>query len=108
VAVYSLQFGSYNFLFVYQVKISFIYRGGNFTLPTNETISYIGTWTYEGCLPVSRATSSEKYGNEILSFFDIIVGIGDPNVFIPRQECLTEQEYAMRNILFGTAIKKNE
>lgn len=68
----------------------------------------MGTWTYQGCLPVSRATFSEKDGNEILSFFDVIIGISDPNVFIPRRECLTDKEYAMRNVLFGKPMKKNE
>ncbi|CAF1981119.1 unnamed protein product [Rotaria magnacalcarata] len=81
--------------------------GGNFTLPNNETIPYIGTWTYRGCLPVSRTTYSEKYGNEVLSFYDLTVGISDPNVFIPRSECLTEKEYATRHTLFGTTNKKN-
>ena len=84
-----------------------IYRGGNFTTPTNETIPYMGTWTYKGCLPVSRLSFSEKYGNEVLSFYDITIGISDPNVFIPRRECLTEKEYAMRHALFGAPIKKN-
>jgi len=96
------------FLFIYQVNISFLYRGGNYTLPTNETVPYIGTWTYQGCLPVSRVTVSEERGNEILSFFDVTVGISDPNVFIPRRECLTENEYALRNVLFGRPSKKNE
>ena len=88
------------------MNISFIHRGGNFTLPNNETLAYIGTWTYRGCLPVSRLTFSEKYANEVLSFYDITVGISDPNVFIPRRECLTEKEYAMRSTLFGAPIKK--
>lgn len=94
-------------LFIYEIFSVYIYRGGNFTIPTGEVLPYIGTWTYQGCLPVSRITFSEKYGNEILSFFDITVGISDPNVFIPRQECLTEYEYAMRNVLFGKPSKKN-
>ncbi|CAF2488201.1 unnamed protein product [Rotaria sp. Silwood2] len=81
--------------------------GGNFTLPSNETIAYVGTWTYRGCLPVSRTTYSEKYGNEMLSFYDLTVGISDPNVFIPRPECLKAEEYAMRNTLFGTPTKKH-
>ncbi|CAF1073955.1 unnamed protein product [Rotaria sordida] len=81
--------------------------GGNLTLPTNETLRYVGTWTHQGCLPVSRTTYSEKYGNEILSFYDLTVGISDPNVFIPRRECLTEQEYAMRNTLFDKLTKKH-
>lgn len=71
----------------------------------NETIPYISTWTYKGCLPVSRTTYSQKYGNEVLSFYDLTVGISDPNVFIPRQECLSAQEYAMRQALFGTPAK---
>ncbi len=84
-----------------------MYRAGNLTLPTNQTIPYFGTWTYEGCLPVSRLTFSEKYGDEILTFFNIVVGISDPNVFIPRRECLTEKEYALRHVLYGTQSKNN-
>lgn len=85
----------------------FLYRSGNFTLPTNETLPYVGTWTYRACLPVSRSTFSEKYGNEILSFYDLTTGISDPNVFIPRPECLSEEEYAKRHILFGVPAKKD-
>lgn len=84
-----------------------MHRSGNLTLPNNETLPYIGTWTREGCIMVSRIITSEKYGNEILTVFDATVGISDPNVFIPRRECLTEQEYAMRDALFDKPTKKN-
>ncbi|CAF1222082.1 unnamed protein product [Adineta ricciae] len=82
--------------------------GGNFTIPSvNVTLSYISTWTYKGCLPVSRTVYSDTYGNDVLSIYDVTVGISDPNVFIPRRECLTAEEYAMRQALFGTPSKKN-
>ncbi|CAF1391969.1 unnamed protein product [Adineta steineri] len=82
--------------------------GGNFTTPTNDTIDYVSTWTYRGCLPVSRTTYSEKYGSSHLSWYDITVGISDPNVFIPRRECLTNFEWENRFTLFGTPNKKIE
>ncbi|CAF4234380.1 unnamed protein product [Rotaria sordida] len=80
---------------------------GNFTLPSNDTIDYVSTWTYRGCLPVSRTTHSDKFGIGHLSFYDITVGIRDPNVFIPRRECLSSEEWDMRYTLFGTPTKKN-
>ncbi|CAF3430482.1 unnamed protein product [Rotaria sp. Silwood1] len=80
---------------------------GNFTLPSNDTIDYISTWTYRGCLPVSRTSFSQKFGTSHLSFYDITVGISDPNVFIPRRECLTSEEWDMRHTLFGTPAKKH-
>ena len=82
-------------------------RGGNFTTPTNDTIDYVSTWTYRACIPVSRNTYSEKYGISHLSFYDVTAGISDPNVFIPRRECLSEKEWAMRHTLFGAPAKKN-
>jgi len=69
--------------------------GGNFTTPENHTVNYFGTWTYQGCLPVSSTSHNSKYGTSHASFFDITPGISDPNVFIPRRECLTAKEYEM-------------
>jgi hypothetical protein len=68
----------------------------------------MSTWTYRGCLPVSRTTFSEKYGVSHLSFYDITAGIHDPNVFIPRRECVSDEEWAQRYTLFGTPTKKDE
>ena len=51
--------------------------------------NYMGVWTYEGCLPVYLITSSQGGGvDRHVSFYDIIPGIGNPNVFTPRPECL--------------------
>ncbi|UJR37490.1 hypothetical protein I4U23_030193 [Adineta vaga] len=74
--------------------------GGNITIPfLNVTLPYIATWTYKACLPISRTVYSEKFGNEITSFYDITAGISDPNVFIPRRECLTAREYNIQGYL---------
>ena len=78
-------------------------RGGNFTTPDKESIDYVSTWTYRGCIPVSRTTAGEKSGVSQLSFYDVTAGISDPNVFIPRRECLTSEEWAKRDLLFGVA-----
>ncbi|CAF1035751.1 unnamed protein product [Rotaria sordida] len=80
--------------------------GGNHTTPSNDTVRTFGTWTYHACLPVSVISHSSQYGRSQTSFFDIVAGISDPNVFIPRPECLTEKEYAMRHVLFGAQGKK--
>jgi len=52
-------------------------------------IVYLGTWTYEACLPVSSFYFSvaDKL-NTHTQYFDITPGLADPNVFIPRRECL--------------------
>ncbi|CAF3272853.1 unnamed protein product [Rotaria socialis] len=81
--------------------------GGNFTLPTNDTIDYTSTWTYRGCIPVTRTSFSPKFGISHLSFYDVTAGIRDPNVFIPRRECLSSEEWASRYTLFGTPAKKH-
>ncbi|CAF3266783.1 unnamed protein product, partial [Rotaria sp. Silwood2] len=47
------------------------------------------------------------FGTSHLSFYDITVGISDPNVFIPRRECLSSEEWNMRQALFGAPTKKN-
>lgn len=85
----------------------FICRGGNYTTPgTGDVGSYISAFTYQGCLPVSRTSFSQKSGTEVLSFFDITVGIRDPNVFIPRRECLSDYEWENRYTLFSVPSKK--
>ncbi|CAF0783285.1 unnamed protein product [Adineta ricciae] len=80
--------------------------GGNHTTPSNDTVRTFGTWTYQACLPVRFISHSQRFGRTETSFFDITAGISDPNVFIPRRECLTEKEYAMRDILFGKPSKQ--
>jgi len=82
--------------------------GGNHTTPTNDTVRTFGTWTYQACLPVHFVSHNSRYGRSQTSFFDIVAGISDPNVFIPRRECLSEKEYAMRHVLFGAPPKKIE
>jgi hypothetical protein len=42
-----------------------------------------------------------------LSFYDVTVGISDPSVFIPRRECLSDEEWENRYTLFGTPAIKN-
>jgi hypothetical protein len=81
-------------------------RGGNHTTPSNDTVRTFGTWTYQACLPVNFIRHSTQYGRTQSSFFDIVAGISDPNVFIPRRECLTEKDYAMRHALFVAPPKK--
>jgi len=85
----------------------YIFRGGNYTTPANETGQYISTWTYLGCVPLGRTTFSRRNGISQLSFYDVTLGIRDPNVFIPRRECLSDAEWANRYTLFGTPTNKN-
>lgn len=53
-------------------------------------IDYFGTWTLEACLPVTANYFSQADNiNLHSSYFDITPGLDDPNVFVPRRECLT-------------------
>jgi hypothetical protein len=72
----------------------------------NQTLQFTSAWTYQGCIPVSRTTYGGTSGNSHLSFYDVTAGISDPSVFIPRRECLSDEEWANRYTLFGTATKK--
>jgi len=74
---------------------------GNFTT-TTEVTHHVSTWTYRECLPVHRTTwGGQRFGVSHLSFYDVTLGIHDPNVFIPRRECLTDEEWENRYTLFG-------
>jgi hypothetical protein len=49
---------------------------------------YSGVWTHDACLPVTVALSSTTAKvNAVMNFFDIVSGISNPDVFIPRKEC---------------------
>jgi len=41
----------------------------------------------EGCVPIFDHFHDEKIGGVTTQFFDVVLGIGDPNVFIPNQAC---------------------
>jgi hypothetical protein len=84
---------------LHYINIYFINRGGNHTGPANDTVRSFGTWTYQGCLPVRHVSHSSVFGRTETSFYDIVAGIPDPSVFIPRPECLTAEENSMRDII---------
>jgi hypothetical protein len=90
---------------LHYINICFINRATNHTGPANDTVRTFGTWTYQACLPVRFISHSSRFGRSELSFFDVTAGIRDPNVFIPRPECLTEEENIMRDALFGKSPK---
>ena len=69
-------------------------------------IEYTSTWTLQGCVPVSRTSFGPQLGVAHVSFYDVTVGIRDPNVFIPRRECLSAEEWENRYTLFGTPADK--
>ena len=66
----------------------------------------MSTWTYIACIPIARTTFSKTYGISHLSIYDVTAGIRDPNVFIPRRECLSAEEWENRYTLFGTPAAK--
>lgn len=63
-------------------------------------------WTYQGCLPVADTSVDPKFGMSHSSFYDVIGGITDPDVFIPPRQCLTAAEYRKRHELFGLVTMK--
>lgn len=83
-----------------------INRGTNHTGPANDTVRTFGTWTWQACLPVRFVSHSSQFGRTETSFFDITAGISNPSVFIPRSECLTAEENAHKEELFGLHPKK--
>ncbi|KAL4659843.1 ependymin-like [Arapaima gigas] len=48
---------------------------------------YLLTFTEFGCIPVSSMTYTEETGWIISSFYDFVIGIEDPNEFIPPPFC---------------------
>ncbi len=72
----------------------------------NETRQFMSQWTYQGCIPVSRTSYGGTTGITHISFYDVTAGISDPNVFIPRRACLSDEEWANRYTLFGTPTTK--
>ncbi|KAL7844426.1 hypothetical protein SRHO_G00229650 [Serrasalmus rhombeus] len=49
--------------------------------------NYSMSFTEFGCIPVTTLYSIEQKGHILLSFFDIVIGIENPEVFIPPSFC---------------------
>ncbi|XP_036444999.1 ependymin [Colossoma macropomum] len=49
--------------------------------------NYSMTFTEFGCIPVTILYSVEKTGHIVSSFFDIVIGIENPDIFIPPSFC---------------------
>jgi len=41
----------------------------------------------EGCVPVMDHYHDEQIGGVTTQFFDVVLGIGDPNIFVPESAC---------------------
>ncbi|UJR08736.1 hypothetical protein I4U23_012993 [Adineta vaga] len=67
--------------------------GGNYSSPSNSMGRDFGSWTYLYCFPLN------------LGRYNITSNISNSNVFVPRKECLTEEEYSLRDIIFDTIIR---
>ena len=61
--------------------------GDKFQDDQGNEVDYMGTWTYEACLPINYIFYSKLYVDRN-DFYDITTGISDPNAFIPHKECL--------------------
>ena len=85
-------------MFLTRTHICVIDRRSNYTGPANDSVSSFGTWTYLNCLPVRIIEHSSRFGRTDISFYDIVAGISNPSVFIPRPECLTEQDNAHKEV----------
>ncbi|XP_074654601.1 mammalian ependymin-related protein 1-like [Tubulanus polymorphus] len=48
---------------------------------------YLGVWTLKDCIPIHDTFISKRFGLIQTSLFDVVLGIVDPNVFIPPKEC---------------------
>jgi len=54
---------------------------------TDPKARWFGTFTARECLPVNENFHSSQTGFIHTSFFDFVLGISDPNVFIPPSQC---------------------
>jgi len=54
-----------------------------------EHWSWFGVYTPReaGCVPIMDDFHDETHGRVTTQFFDVVLGIGDPNVFVPEHEC---------------------
>ncbi|XP_062502248.1 mammalian ependymin-related protein 1-like [Corticium candelabrum] len=52
-----------------------------------ERGQFHGTFTVNGCVPISHSYQSTISGYRTTRYFDVTLGIQDPNVFIPPKEC---------------------
>jgi len=55
----------------------------------SEKWSWYGVYTPRdiGCVPVSDEFHDEQVGRVVTNFFDVVLGISDPNIFVPEHEC---------------------
>ena len=75
-------------------------RTGNQTIPLNETAKYIGVWTYAECLPVSNISFEPNGSINYIRYYDVTLGIDDPNVFIPPQQCFLGKNHPGLHTIF--------
>ncbi|XP_028839323.1 ependymin [Denticeps clupeoides] len=61
-----------------------------------DNVLYSATFTEFGCLPIMVLENSEAIGDVMASYFDMVVGIEDPDTFFPPSFCesveLTESD----------------
>ncbi|KAI1898501.1 hypothetical protein AGOR_G00073000 [Albula goreensis] len=60
---------------------------------------YMTTVTEHGCLPVSSLYHTEETGWMVISYFDNLIGIEDPQVFFPPPFCQTAKIEGTTNFL---------
>lgn len=72
----------------------------------NRITFYEQAWTYEGCISVYDTSADPRFGVTHSAYYDGTNGINNPNVFIPVRQCLTDEEYAMPNTLFGLTLSR--
>jgi len=48
---------------------------------------WFGSFTHNGCIPVHDHFRDKTHGLMQSSFFDVVLGISNPNVFVPPKEC---------------------
>jgi len=65
---------------------------------TDPKFRWFGVFTARdvGCVPVSDFFHDERIGTMHTEFFDVVLGIGDPDVFIPNSVCPHPQKIVQR------------
>lgn len=50
--------------------------------------TWLGQFTLEGCIPVREVIANGNINQSVTTtFYDVTLGIGNPNIFIPPPEC---------------------
>ena len=94
----------YTFHHLYFFSGLIFVRAGNQTIPFNKTARYLGVWTYEECIPVSNISFEPNGSINYIRYYDLTLGINEPNVFVPPEQCFHAKKRPISHTIFDQYI----